>query len=122
MSFRKELLSYAKSAHGTDAEYPWEIAPGYAVLRHRNGKWYGVIMNIHPSKLGLKGDGYIDVMNVKCDPFLLSTFLSQNGYFPPYHMTKNSNWITVTLDGKVDFAQVKFMLDMSYEIINKKKK
>ena len=102
MSFRKELLSYAKSAHGTDAEYPWEIAPGYAVLRHRNGKWYGVIMNIHPSKLGLKGDGYIDVMNVKCDPFLLSTFLSQNG--------------------KVDFAQVKFMLDMSYEIINKKKK
>lgn len=122
MSFRKELLSYAKSAHGTDAEYPWKIAPDYAVLRHRNGKWYGVIMNIHPSKLGLKGDGYINVMNVKCDPFLLSTFLSQNGYFPPYHMTKNSNWITVTLDGKVDFAQVKFMLDMSYEIIDKKKK
>ncbi len=121
-SFRKRILSYVESVYGTKAEYPWESAPGYTVLRHPNGKWYGVIMNISPSKLGLKGDGYIDVMNVKCDPFLLSTFLSRDGYFPPYHMTKNSNWITVALDGKIDIEQVKFMLDMSYEIIDKKKK
>ena len=37
-------------------------------------------------------------------------------------MTKNSNWITVSLDGNIDIEQVKFMLDMSYEIIDKKKK
>lgn len=121
-SLRKELLDYAKSTYGTDAEYPWEIAPDYAVLRHRNGKWYGVIMDIHPSKIGLQDETKIDVINVKCDQFLISTFLSRNGYFPPYHMTKSSNWITVSLDGKVDIEQVKFMLDMSYEIIDKKKK
>ena len=121
-SLRKALLSYAEMSYGTAAEYPWDIAPDYAVLRHSNGKWYGVIMNIHPSKIGLTGDGKIDVMNVKCDPFLLNTFLSQNGYFPPYHMTKSSNWITVCLDGRIDIEQVKFMLDMSYEIIDKKKK
>ncbi|MBQ7780194.1 MAG: MmcQ/YjbR family DNA-binding protein [Clostridia bacterium] len=121
-SLRKFLIDYAESTYGTKAEYPWESAPGYAVLRHGNGKWYCVIMDISESKLGLKGDRLIDVMNVKCDPFLLGTFLSRDGYFPPYHMTKNSNWITVSLDGKVDIEQVNFMLDMSYEIIDKKKK
>lgn len=121
-SLRKNVLEHAKEFYGTLPEYPWESAPDYAVLRHCNGKWYGVIMDIHPSKLGLKGDSRIDVLNVKCDPFLLSTFLSRDGYFPPYHMTKNSNWITVSLDGKVDIEQVRFMLDMSYEIIDKKKK
>lgn len=121
-SLRKLIIDYAEASYSTRAEYPWESAPGYAVLRHENGKWYCVIMDIHKCKLGLKGDGLIDVMNVKCDPFLLGTFLSRDGYFPPYHMTKNSNWITVSLDGKVDIEQVKFMLDMSYEIIDKKKK
>jgi len=121
-SLRKLIIDYAETSYGTKEEYPWESAPGYAVLRHGNGKWYCVIMDIHKCKLGLKGNGLIDVMNVKCDPFLLGTFLSRDGYFPPYHMTKNSNWITVSLDGKVDIEQVKFMLDMSYEIIDKKKK
>ena len=120
-SFRKKLLDYAESAYGTKAEYPWESAPDYAVLRHGNGKWYGVIMDIHKSKLGIPCDEIIDVLNVKCDPFLLGTFLSRDGYFPAYHMNKN-NWITVALDGKVDIEQVKFMLDMSYEIIDRKKK
>ena len=120
-SFRNELLKYASDTYGTEAEYPWENAPNYAVLRHSNGKWYGVIMDIHPGKLGLKDKGVIDVINVKADTFLLSTFLSRDGYFPPYHMTKSSNWITVALDGKVDLEQLFFMLDMSYEIIDKKK-
>ncbi len=121
-SLRKPALEYALNEYGTSAEYPWESAPEYAVLRHGNGKWYAVIMNISPSKLGINGERLIDVMNVKCDPFLLGTFLSRDGYFPPYHMTKTGNWITVSLDGKVDIEQVKFMLDMSYEIIEKKKK
>ncbi len=121
-SYRKKVLDYAESVYETKAEYPWESAPDYAVLRHANGKWYGVIMDIHASKLGLKDDVVIDVMNVKCDPFLIGTFLSRDGYFPPYHMCKSSNWITVCLDGKIDLDQIKFMLDMSYEIIDKKKK
>ncbi len=118
-SYRKKVLDYAESVYETKAEYPWESAPGYAVLRHGNGKWYAVIMDIHASKLGLKDDVVIDVMNVKCDPFLIGTFLSRDGYFPPYHMCKSSNWITVCLDGKIDLDQIKFMLDMSYEIISK---
>lgn len=121
-SFRNIILEYAKELYGTAPEYPWESAPDYAVLRHGKGKWYCVIMDIHPSKVGLSGDGKIDIMNVKCDPFLIGTFLSRKGYFPPYHMCKSSNWITVSLDGKVDIEQVKFMLDMSYEIINKTNK
>ena len=43
--------------------------PDSAVLRHKNGKWYAIIMVVEKKILGLEEDGNIDILDVKCDPY-----------------------------------------------------
>ena len=38
----------------------------------------------------------------------------ENGFFPAYHMRKDS-WITVALDGSVADYKIKMLLDVSYQ-------
>ena len=50
----------------------------------------------------------------KCDPILIGTLREEPGFFPAYHMSKDS-WITVALDGSVSDDKIKMLLDTSYE-------
>ena len=74
---REELFQWVKQEYGTEAEYPWKDSN--AVLRRAdNDKWYGVILSVAGSKLGLEDDNIIDVINLKSDPMLIGSlrFLS----------------------------------------------
>ncbi len=64
---RKEIFEYVKEKYNTIPEYLWNKYPLYAVLKHRNNKWYGIIMNISKEKLGLDGKGEVDIIDVKCE-------------------------------------------------------
>ena len=64
--------------------------------RADNDKWYGVILSVAGSKLGLEDDNIIDVINLKSDPMLIGSLRGQKGYFPAYHMNKEK-WISVLL-------------------------
>ena len=70
-------------------------------------------MDVPKNKLGLHDDCVLDVVNLKCDPILICSLLGENGFFPAYHMNKNS-WITVALDNTVDDEKIKFLLHMSF--------
>ena len=51
---REQIFEYAKSKYETLPDSPWREYPDYAILRHSDdGKWYGLIMNLPKSKLGL---------------------------------------------------------------------
>ena len=66
MPTRDELFAYVKATFGTEPDYPWPQEPEYAVLRHAdNGKWYGIVMSVPQSKLGLPGKGNVEIINVK---------------------------------------------------------
>lgn len=54
-------------------------------------------MDVPKAKLGLSGEGSIDVVNLKCDPDLIQILRQQEGFFPAYHMNK-IHWISVALD------------------------
>ena len=96
---RQEIFEWVKATYGTESDYPWN--DWNAVLRHKdNNKWYGVVLEVAESKLGLTGDRIVDVLNVKCDPILIGSLRQQAGYFPAYHMNKES-WISILLDGSV---------------------
>lgn len=120
---RKNILKYVKDTYSVDPDYPWEDSKNFAVLRHTdNKKWFGLIMDINPEKLGLKdykSDEIIDVINLKCDPLMIGSLVKDNGIFPAYHMNKNY-WITVLLDGSLLMGKACALLDMSFELTAKK--
>lgn len=119
---KEELIRYIAEAYSTEAEYPWEDSPNNIVFRHySNKKWFALIMKIPKEKLGLREDGMIDVVNLKCDPILIGNLRNEKGIFPAYHMNK-THWITVALDGSADSDQIKWLLDLSYDLTNIKSK
>ena len=113
---RTELEKYISETYNVDPEFPWIKYPNYEVFRHSNNKkWFAAIMDIQKKKLGLQEDGVIDIANFKCDPIIIGSLLSVNGFFPAYHMNKE-NWITVALDGSVTDDKIKMLVDMSFEL------
>ena len=114
---KEEIFEYVKKQYGTLPEYLWSSSPDSAVLRHKNGKWYAVIMNVEKSKLGLVGNGTVEIMDVKCDPEMTGMIIQTYGFLPGYHMNKQ-HWITILLDGTVGESKILDFLDMSYDLID----
>jgi len=113
---RDQLQKFIQETYDADPDFPWMKYPSYMVFRHRhNRKWFALIMDITKDKLGLPEKDPVDVLNVKCDPFLISSLRSEDGFFPAYHMNKNS-WISIALDSSADDEKIKWLLDMSYEM------
>ncbi|MFR4147210.1 MAG: MmcQ/YjbR family DNA-binding protein [Mediterraneibacter gnavus] len=118
---REEIYEYVKKQYGTVLEYLWKESPESVVLRHQNGKWYAVLMQVEKSRLGLEGDTKVDIIDVKCDPDMVGLFdIRSYGFLPGYHMNKKY-WITMLLDGTVSEAKILDFLDMSYDLIDGKK-
>lgn len=117
---RKELNKYIEKAYDVKAEFPWLSAPSFAVYRHEsNQKWFAVIMEIPKNKIGIEEEGNINVVNLKSDPLLIGSLILDKGIHPAYHMNKN-HWITVQLDGSVEAEKINWLLDLSFELTNKK--
>ena len=116
---REEIYEYVKKQYGTVPEYLWKESPESAVLRHPNGKWYAVLMQVEKSKLGLEGDTKVDIIDVECDPDMVGLLTQTYGFLPGYHMNKKY-WITMLLDGTVSEAKILDFLDMSYDLIDGK--
>lgn len=115
-SLIKDVFDYAANTYGVEPDYPFSTAPTYAVLRHlSNRKWFALIGDVRRDRLGLSGEGKIDIMNVKCDPILSGSLLMQEGYYPAYHMNHES-WITILLDGTVPLEEICQLLDLSFEL------
>ena len=113
---KQDFQKYILDVYGVTPDFPWENDPTSAVYRHSNNrKWFALMMVIPNSRLGLREDGMIDVVNLKCDPVFIGSLRSQKGIFPAYHMSKDK-WISVALDGSVDDEQIKMLLDMSFEL------
>lgn len=109
---RQQIFEYAKQRYNTLPDYPWEDQN--AVLRHRkNKKWYALIMEVDKKKLGLFEEGLVQVMNVKCDPMLIGSLRTREGFHPAYHMNKDK-WISVRLDGSVSEDEIRNLIDGSY--------
>ena len=114
---REEIFQYVKEQYGTEPEYLWKKDPDSAVLRHKNGKWYAIIMAVEKKTLGLEEDGKINILDVKCDPDLVGMLIQTYGFLPGYHMNKR-HWITILLDESVSEAKTLDFLDMSYDLID----
>ena len=53
-----ELINYVKTTYGAMPEYLWPDYPQTFIFRHAdNRKWFGVVMDVERTKLGLPGEG-----------------------------------------------------------------
>lgn len=120
---RTELFALAERNYHTVPDHPWRDTN--AVLRHQDTKkWYGVVLSVSGEKIGLPEKNMADLLNIKCDPVLIGSLITQDGFFPAYHMNKE-NWISILLSDGADperDKQIENLLDLSYEMTKIKKK
>ena len=89
-------------------------AANAAEVYNKDGKWYGVIMNLPRATLGLAGKGDVEVVNLKCDHVLDVLLNSEPGaVLPAYHMNKK-HWLTIVLDGKFPAGELYGLIDESH--------
>lgn len=112
---RNELKDFIAEKYKIDADCPWLRYPNYEVFRHGgNRKWFAVVMDVPKNKLGLQGGERVSAVNLKCGPAMAGSLLTEKGFFPAYHMSKGSGWITAALDGSVQDEELELLLDISY--------
>lgn len=116
---KEEILSYIKETYGIDYDCPWEKYPENCVFRHkRDGKWFALVFPVSGDKLGFDSNDPVNIVNLKCEPMLITTLTEMPGFRPAYHMNK-THWITAILDGAMPSApddELKNLIEMSFNL------
>ena len=119
---RRDIFAFVKKRFNTVPEYLWQRFPDCAVLRSNyKNKWYAVLMEVERCKLGLKGDGLVDVICVKCPPLLIDLLKNEKGILPAYHMNKG-HWVSITLDGTAERTRIFDLITLSKNTVEDDKK
>ncbi len=114
------LLAYALETYGEEPEYLWDKFPDNAVLRRKdNGKWYAAILTVERKKLGLAGEGSVEVADLRADPAEVPRLVDNVKIFGGWHMNKK-HWISLPLDGSVPFREIAEFLEESRNIAAKR--
>lgn len=110
------IIRYVKEKYGDDLEYLWKKFPNNAVWRNKeNNKWYGALLILSESKLGIDSEKIIDIIDLRYPKEEIKEFVDNEKIFKGYHMNKD-NWITVRLDNSVDIKEIYRLIDISYEL------
>lgn len=118
--YAKKLLEYAKEKYGESCEYLWEKFPDNGVLRRAdNRKWYVAILTTNGNKVGLSTDNIVEIVDLRAEEGEVPQLIHRRGFAPAWHMNKKS-WITVLLDGSVEFSTLTELLDKSRVLALKK--
>ncbi|MCW2479552.1 MmcQ/YjbR family DNA-binding protein [Candidatus Symbiopectobacterium sp. NZEC135] len=116
---RETLFSYVREHFNAEPEYLWSNLPDYAVLRHHNGdKWFGIVMRVPGTTLGLKTEDDVDILDVKVRPERIGSLRQKDGIFPAYHMNKE-HWISVILSGPLSPNEIHELLADSHELTSR---
>ena len=119
---RQDLFAHIADTYGITPDYPFEEDFVTAVFRHTgNRKWFAIAMRIPRGKLGLRGEGHVDVVNLKVSPEMIPSLTQEPGIFPAYHMNK-SHWVTAALDGTASDEMAEFLTEVSFTLTAKKTK
>ena len=119
---RKDFEELVFDTYSVRADYPFEEDFVTGVFRHESGgKWFALAMNISRSKISPKGEGTVDVVNLKCAPEIIESIVgTEAGIYRAYHMNK-THWLTVALD-ECSEDLISWLLGISFDLTDKKKK
>ena len=116
----QEIIKYITDKYQDELEYLWEKFPENAIWRNQNNrKWYGVILTVTASKLGINSNKKLEIINLRYSKDEINNIVDNIKIFRGYHMNKNS-WITIKLDGTVNIKNIYNLIDNSYKLSLKK--
>lgn len=85
----KTIITYVREKYGDELEFLWEKFPDNAIWRRKdNEKWYGALLTVKASKLGLDGDVMIEILDLRIKPTDIETTVDKKRFFMGYHMNK----------------------------------
>lgn len=111
---RRELIEFCQNEYNAVVDHPFKHYPDYVALRHSNGKWFGLVVNVPARKLGLPGDGELDLVNLKVTPELNSILQTQAKFLPAYHMSKE-HWLSAVLARFASVNELAGLIEGSYQ-------
>ncbi|MCI8412096.1 MAG: hypothetical protein HFJ40_06705 [Clostridia bacterium] len=112
----KEIINYIKQKYNDELEYLWEKFDDNAIWRNKqNNKWYGALLIISESKLGIESDKMIEIIDLRYQKEKIQNIVDNKKVFPGYHMNKKT-WITIKLDNSLDTETIYNLIDNSYKL------
>jgi len=110
------VIQFIKQQYDIDFEYLWTKFPRNAIARRQdNQKWFAALLTVERSKIGLSGEGIIEILDLKMRPEDKERFIDNLHYLPGYHMNKN-HWFTMCLDGRVSDEAIFSKIVASYQL------
>ena len=114
------IIEYIRKKYNDELEYLWEEFPYNAIWRNKdNNKWYGALLIVEKSKIGIKEEGSIEIIDLLLETEKIEQIVDNQRYFKGYHMNKN-HWITIKLDGSVNINKIYEFIDNSYNLCKSK--
>lgn len=112
----KRLMKYVENKYCSNLEFLWEKFPKDAIYRNNDtNKWFALLVSLDKSKIGLEGEGEIEIVVIKHDE--VSSVIDGDVIFEGYHMNKK-NWITVPLDDRISDDELFKLVEISYNLIS----
>ncbi len=119
---RKEIFSYVKKTYQIVPDQPFDDDFDTSVLRHADTrKWFALVMQVRADRLGYNQEEMVDILTLKSEPMLIDSLVLREGFHRAYHMNK-SQWVSIELNEKVGAKEVKGLIDLSYELTQRKSK
>jgi len=116
------ITNLVKEKYGNEPEFLWDKFQGSGVFRNpETEKWYLAILDVDRSKLQAGKKGLIEVADIKLAPEKIQKLITQEGFYPAYHMNKKS-WITIILDETVADEKIMELIEESHDLSDGKKK
>ena len=113
------VIEFVRELYGDELEFLWAKFPDNAVWRRKdNMKWYGAILTVAGTKIGLESDKIEEIIDLRMNPVEAETILSREHYYPGWHMNKKS-WYTLVLNGSIPDKELKERMKESYKLAGK---
>ena len=110
-----QVIRYVKEKYGLKPQYLWEDTPNTFVFKHQDAKWFGIVMDIPYTKVGIDSKEIVYVLNVKVPSEETENLIKIPGIVPAYHMNKKY-WISILLDGSISIEKIAELIDTSYNL------
>lgn len=112
----KRLMDTVEKKYASRLEFLWEKFPKDAIYRNNaTNKWFALLVALDKSKIGLEGEGEIEIVVIKHDD--ASGVIDGEVIFEGYHMNKK-HWITIPLDGRITDEKLFELVENSYNLIS----